>query len=114
MSILIENMEMPKDGETVTLTICADGLTFEEFKEPGDVFHAVPVPPHGRLIDADAFIAEQRHLYCENCGRRKGMKNGKMKFVYDIGDAPCRACGYGDVLDDIDDAPTILEAEEDE
>lgn len=74
----------------------------------------IEVPPHGDLIDRDEFIAEQRHLYCENCERRKGMKNGKMKFVYDIGDAPCRACGYGDVLDDIDDAPTIIEAEGDD
>lgn len=53
-------------------------------------------------IEREAFLAEQRHLYCENCARRKGMKNGKMKFVYEIGDAPCRACGIGDVLDDIE------------
>lgn len=58
MSILIKGLEMPKDGETVTLTICADGLVFEEFKEPGDVFHAVPVPPHGRLGDLDALMKE--------------------------------------------------------
>ena len=56
-------------------------------------------------IDREAFVKEQRHLYCENCARRKGMKNGKMRFVYEIGDAPCRACGYGDVLDDLEDAP---------
>lgn len=72
----------------------------------------VEVPKHGDLIDRDAFLAEQRHVYCEDCARRKGMKNGKMKFVYDIGDAPCRACGYGDVLDDLEDAPTIIESEE--
>lgn len=57
-------------------------------------------------IDREAFIAEQRHLYCENCERRKGrMKNGKMRFAYEIGDAPCRACRYGDVLDDLEDYP---------
>ena len=56
-------------------------------------------------IDRDSFLAEQRHLYCENCAKRKGMKNGKMKFVYEIGDASCRACGYGDVLDDLEDYP---------
>ena len=33
-------------------------------------------------ISREAVLAEQRHLYCENCARRKGMKNGKMKFVY--------------------------------
>ena len=66
------------------------------------------VGKHGRLIDADAFIAEQQHLYCENCAKRKGMKNGKMKFVYDIGDAPCRACEIMDVLDSLEDAPTVI------
>lgn len=53
-------------------------------------------------IDRDAFLAEQRHLYCENCARHK---NGKGKFVYDIGDAPCRACDICDVLDAVEDAP---------
>jgi hypothetical protein len=56
-------------------------------------------------ISREAFLAEQRHLYCENCARRKGMKNGKMQFIYEIGDEPCRACGYGDVLDDLEDFP---------
>lgn len=66
MSVYILGLEMPEDGETVTLTICADGLVFEEFKEPGDVFHAVPVPEHGRLIDADALEkeAQKRMLIC--------------------------------------------------
>lgn len=53
-------------------------------------------------IDREAFLVEQRHLYCENCARRK---NGKGKFVYDIGDAPCRACDIMDVLDAVEDAP---------
>ena len=57
-------------------------------------------------IDRESFLAEQRHLYCENCERRKGkMKNGKMRFAYEIGGVPCRACRYGDVLDDLEDYP---------
>ena len=56
-------------------------------------------------IEREAFMKEQRHLYCENCARRKGMKNGKMRFVYEIGDAPCSACGYDDVLDALEDYP---------
>lgn len=56
-------------------------------------------------IDRNVFIESQRHLYCENCARRKGMKNGKMKFVYDIGEAPCRACDIADVLDAVEDFP---------
>ena len=53
-------------------------------------------------IEREAFLAEQRHLYCENCARRK---NGKGKFVYEIGDTPCRACDIGDVLDAVEDFP---------
>lgn len=53
-------------------------------------------------ISREALLAEQRHLYCENCARRK---NGKGKFVYDIGDAPCRACDIMDVLDAVEDFP---------
>ena len=54
-------------------------------------------------IDHESFIADQRHMYCENCARRKCMKNGKMKFIYDIGGVPCRACDIGDMLDSIED-----------
>ena len=53
-------------------------------------------------IERNTFIAEQRHLYCDNCARRK---NSKGKLVYDIGDAPCRACDICDVLDAVEDAP---------
>lgn len=56
-------------------------------------------------IERDAFIADQRHLYCEHCDRRKGMKNGKLKYVYAIGEAPCRACDIGDMLDAVEDYP---------
>lgn len=56
-------------------------------------------------IDKQAFLEEQRHLYCESCEKRKGIKRGKMQFVYEIGDAPCRSCGYGDVLDNLEDFP---------
>lgn len=53
-------------------------------------------------IDRDFFLSCKRNQYCMNCERRK---NSKGKFVYAIGDAPCRACGIGDVLDDVEDFP---------
>lgn len=53
-------------------------------------------------IEREVFLECQRHLYCDNCARRK---NGKGKFVYEIGDAPCRACEIGDVLDAVEDFP---------
>lgn len=60
-----------------------------------------------RLIDADALIDKAIERYCENCDKRKGIKNGKWKIVYQIGDAPCRACDVDDMKCEIEDAPTI-------
>ena len=63
-----------------------------------------------RLIDADATINYLREYRCKDCDRRKGMKNGKIRFCYEIGEAPCRACDIGDTIDyflDEDISPTI-------
>ena len=63
-----------------------------------------------RLIDADAVVKYLRDFRCSDCDRRKGMKNGKVCFCYEIGDAPCRACDIGDTIEyflDEDIAPTI-------
>ena len=72
MGVYIEGMEMPKDG-FVEIIIKADGTvqqTGQTLRLAGDYFYtayvgerppmykAVPVPPHGRLIDADALIRE--------------------------------------------------------
>ena len=62
-----------------------------------------------RLIDADATIKYLREFRCKDCDRRKGMKNGKIRFCYEIDDAPCRACDIGDTIDyflDEDISPT--------
>lgn len=58
MSILIKGMEMPKAGNWITVRIYYEG-TCAEPNWQGDCRYmkgceAVPVPPHGRLIDADA------------------------------------------------------------
>ena len=53
-------------------------------------------------INRDAFLAKERAWYCDNCDRRK---NSKGKTVYEIGEAPCRACDIGDVLDLLEDYP---------
>ena len=71
----------------------------------------VELPPHGRLIDADAFEADRRKHYCENCEMRKGKKNGRWTFVYEIGGAACLPCGIEDALDDLEDATTVIGAE---
>ena len=63
-----------------------------------------------RLIDADATVKYLREFRCKDCDRRNGMKNGKIRFCYEIGDAPCRACDIGDTIDyflDEDISPTV-------
>ena len=58
------------------------------------------------LIDRQAFIENERKLYCEDCDRRKGTKNGKSNVIcYEIGEAPCRSCWLDDALTDLEDFP---------
>ena len=57
------------------------------------------------LIDRQAFIERERKLYCEDCDRRKGKKNGKLTVCYEIGEAPCRSCWLDDALTDLEDFP---------
>ena len=60
-----------------------------------------------RLTDADALLDDITERYCKDCERRKGIKNGKKKFIYDIGDAPCRACEVDDMKYELESAPTV-------
>lgn len=73
---------------------------YELCKEHGLKIIAVSVPPHGRLIDADALKAKQQEdadlfqgstAYCDKCRRDEAMN----------------------AVANIVNAPTILEAEED-
>lgn len=66
------------------------------------------------LIDRQAFIADKQKQYCENCERRKGKKNGRYVVLYDIGEAPCRSCSICDMLDDLEDYPTVEERKQGE
>ena len=120
MSILIKGMEMPThcwnckfhdENDDCVLLKRSCIVVWGEYRRREDC-PLIEVPPHGRLIDADAFIKQKTEQICENCDRRRGMKDGKLtkRFVYAIGDAPCRACDTGDMLDYVDDAPTIIPA----
>jgi hypothetical protein len=58
MGVYINGMEMPcEEAEPLRIELYADGTVLvikaqDDFYE----FKAVPVPPHGRCIDADALI----------------------------------------------------------
>lgn len=62
-----------------------------------------------RLIDADALIEDVTKRFCEDCDRRKGVKNGREEFVYEIGGPPCRACDIDDMKIELEYAPTMQE-----
>lgn len=84
MAILIKGMEMPKGNSALNVLIYSDGRIFTGHKKD-DEYLAVEVPtPHGRLIDADALTG-------------KAYMDGKLMCVE---------------MDDIEEAPTIIEAEE--
>lgn len=89
MSILIKGMEMPTSP--VLFCVHPDGKVFADLDGGWREYKAVPVPPHGRLIDADALISrvtdEKGNYYGHDCAV--------------IGEA-------------VESAPTIIPAEEGE
>ncbi len=88
MSILIRGIEMPKEYGRC-MVIFPDGRVTTEFGSQV-IATAVPIPPHGRLIDADAF--EKKNAYFWG-----------MDFI---------GAKYEDCLCDlINDAPTIIPAD---
>ncbi len=104
MSILIRGMEMPTSCEDCKAFVC-----YRQYAgDSGDCFCGitksdakvgarnadcplVAVPPHGRLIDADAL-------------REDWLENGENEYVYDT----------NAFLDSLDKATTVIEAEEGE
>lgn len=70
MWIYIKDMEMPKkcedcpfcDYEQGNCLAAAEKNTLPHNGFRKDWCPLISVSPHGRLIDADAFIAEQQHL----------------------------------------------------
>lgn len=72
MSILIKGMEIPKRGEScLVITITPDGEVYKNVYDASfrvnQVGEAISVPPHGRLIDADALEADLNIWHGEEC-----------------------------------------------
>lgn len=59
-----------------------------------------------RYIDADALLDTVFEVHCKECESRKGIKNGKLKVIYEVGEAPCKSCGVNDMREYLEDAPT--------
>lgn len=102
MSVLIKGMKMPPVGRV--LMVFPSGRVLEVSSDKiQDVYgdaEAVELPPHGDLIDRDAFMKKDVPFnghWDENAGRFH-----------------CYPPTYMQAVDDIRVAPTIIEAEEGE
>ena len=60
-----------------------------------------------RLIDKDALMDGLMERYCKECNKRRGIKNGKYRIIYEIGEVPCRACEIDDVKAELEEAPAV-------
>ena len=95
MSILIKDINLPKEGEEITLAIFHDGdIVSYKYWLPKEAEAIQILKGHGRLIDADKLRAEFNRTESGYCGG------------WEFCDKP------EDFQFLIDDEPTILEAEE--
>ena len=89
MGVYIKGMEMPKScGNCFFDTHCDNWRLRNWGAPPPDDCPLVPVPPHGRLIDADEM-------------RDEWLINGENEYVYDT----------NAFLESIDNQPTVIPAE---
>lgn len=95
MSILIKGMEMPKTGEyRCVIRKWGEEITVDLYGDEDLCGKLIPVPPHGRLIDADALF-------------------DFILNIYKVAQGDARKA-YRDVLDTIVAAGDVIPAEEDE
>lgn len=93
MNILIKGMEMPKEGDLLCINIYPDGKVCINLDlDCKQVATAIPVPPHGDLID------------------RYDLKNKEITIDYDERDDTFED-GLLFVTDLINNAPIIIPAE---
>lgn len=91
MSILIKGMEMPKGNDSIALFIYPDGeVVLCGRLGPLGRYTAVPVPPHGDLIDRDkmfvAFVEEGQKSKRYKIGTRWELNGEEIRHV--IADLP--------------------------
>jgi len=98
MGVYLPNVDMPKGDKVLTIQICPDGSIWQQYRGTVPNAKAVPVPPHGRCIDADALV--NKHF---------GKEYLSKIMTADEDDMGTALVNIPLV---INNAPTILEAEE--
>lgn len=116
MGVYLPKMEMPID-KAVAVVIHPDGTAYTAEMFAGVCTKylsdctAVPVPPHGRLIDADALTETTDGIW--DCNDLYFQPNDK---ICDPND--CKGCKWRETMDCfrrmVKHAPTIIPAEEGE
>ena len=106
MSVLIPGMEMPTVRDTLVL-IQTNGTAIV-YEDEAYVTTAIPVPEHGRLIDADALTGQmERNLWTiEDKAEKELGFDETLRRGMQFGHAVC--------VDAVNAAPTIIPAEEGE
>ena len=111
MGVYLPNVDAPKDDKAVTIQICPDGSIWQQYRGTVPNTKAVPVPPHGRLIDADALTETIDGIW--DCNDLYFQPNDK---ICDPND--CKGCKWRETMDCfrrmVKHAPTIIPAEEGE
>lgn len=99
MSVLIKGMEMPTGCSALTLKVWPDDQV-EIIDADGEwkTSKAIPVPPHGRLIDAD-FLSK---VLKERAEDEWNKNTAPFSWSY----------AYECLIDTLDSMPTVIEAEE--
>ena len=101
MSIILKGIDLPEKYQNILIER-KDGKVFVEWLDEEGIFHiseAIQIPKdHGRLIDADALETVFKDMAkCE-----WNQNASPISWAY----------AFEDTIEEIQDAPTILEAEE--
>ena len=91
MSLILQGIDLPKDGKTITVDIDSNGVAWVSNKGEWDKHQAIQIPKgHGRLIDEKEILSP---VLC----RPKSLRlNSSAQY---------------NIVTLIDEAPTILEEE---
>lgn len=115
MGLMIKGMKLPEYRDVfrdkrgcvylLMLTVNKDGTAYLQFNDvEGGFYQVKELPtPHGKLIDVTTLKNKIESGYCNKC-----------TAVEECGVCVCQNCGIGNLFDDIDDTPAIVEAEEKE
>jgi len=98
--IYIPKLPFPDTGKQLHFSIQPDGTVYTDWSGSWNEYHAIAVPDHGRLIDADSFKNYMMQAAIDS--REDALTDEIHRRVMDAAKA---------LLLDIDEAPTVIPAD---